>query len=258
MTRVLSYFVYTALLLPIIFVLGASFTAGGYIRFPPDGLSFRWYVAMWNDADMMKGLLISLYIALITTVISLVIGTMAALYLVRLNSRGRQLMASLFLSPLSVPMVLTGFAMLVIFTQLGLVNGTGLVISHVVVTVPYILRTVMASLSLTDPFIPRAAAILGADPWRVFWYVVMPILKPGMLAGGMFTFLASFNNITISVFISSPGASPLPVVIFNRMENLAEPSAAAAATAVILLTAVGILILEQRFSLFKSLLGSTR
>lgn len=256
--RVLSYLVYIALLLPIVFVLGASLTAGGYIRFPPDGLSFRWYVAMWNDPDMMKGLVISFNIALITTGVSVVIGTMAALYLFRLNARYRQIMASLFLSPLSVPMVLTGFAMLVLFTQFGLVNVTGLVISHVVVTVPYMLRTVMTSLSLTDPFVPRAAAILGAGPWRVFWHVTMPILKPGMLAGAMFTFLASFNNITISVFISSPGASPLPVVIFNRMENLAEPSAAAAATAVILLTAVGILVLERHFSLFKSLLGSTR
>src|SRR3974377_1128297 len=108
MTRALSYFVYSVLLLPIIFALGASLTAGGYIRFPPDGLSFRWYVAMWNDSDMMNGLLISLNIALITTMISLAIGTMAALYLVRLKSHSSQLMASLFLSPLSVPMVLTG------------------------------------------------------------------------------------------------------------------------------------------------------
>jgi putative spermidine/putrescine transport system permease protein len=256
--RGVAYAVYALLILPIVLVLGSSFTAGGYIRFPPEGLSLRWYQALLNDRDMVKGIWLSVEMALATVAVGLVIGTMAAIYLSGAGVRGRNVLASLFLSPLSVPLVLTGFAMLVLFTQLRLVNTLGLIIAHVVVTVPYVLRTVMASLSLSDPYLPRAAAILGASPWRVFWHVSLPLLRPGMVAGGLFTFLASFNNITISIFISSPGASPLPVVIFNRMENLAEPSAAAAASVVILLTAAGVLLLERWFSLFGSLLGGAR
>lgn len=258
MGRAVAYGVYALLILPILFVLGASFTAGGYIRFPPDGVSLRWYAALLGDRDLMRGMWLSVEIALATVAAGLVVGTMAALYLARPAVRRRSLLAALFLSPLSVPMVLTGFAMLVLFTQLRLVNTLGLVIAHVVVTVPYSLRTVMASLSLSDPSLPRAAAIHGASPWRAFWYVSLPLLRPGLVAGGLFAFLASFNNITLSIFISSPGASPLPVVIFNRMENLAEPSAAAAASVVILLTAAGVLVLERWFSLFGSLLGGVR
>ena len=258
MGRVVAYAVYVLLVLPILLVLGASFTSAGFIGFPPVGLSLRWYRALLADGDLVQGIWLSLRIALATVAGSLLIGTMAVLYLAVAGRRGKLWLATFFLSPLSVPLVLTGFSMLVLFTRLGLVNTTGLIVGHVVVTVPYVLRTVMASLSLADPFLPRAAAILGANPWQVFWHVSLPLLRPGMVAGALFAFLASFNNITLSVFISTPGASPLPVVIFSRMENLAEPSAAAAASVVILLTATGVLLLERWFSLFGALLGSAR
>jgi putative spermidine/putrescine transport system permease protein len=258
MPRVLAHIVYVLLVLPILVVLGASLTAGSYIRFPPDGLSVRWYQAMFHDGDMVHGIWLSMEIALVAVAFALLIGTLAALYLSRLGPRSQNVLASLFLSPLSVPLVLTGFAMLVLFTQFRLVNMLGLIIGHIVVTVPYVLRTVMASLSLTDPFVPQAAAILGARPWQVFWHVILPILRPGLIAGGLFTFLASFNNVTISIFLSVPGASPLPVVIFNRMENLAEPSSAAAASVAIVLTAASVLVLEWRFSMFRSVLGGAR
>lgn len=147
-------------------------------------------------------------------------------------------MASLLTAPLSVPLVLTGFALLVLFTQLGLLNEAGLVIGHTVVAVPYVLRSALASLSLCDHSLPRAAAIHGARPWQVIWHVMVPMMRPGLVSGGFFAFFASVNNIVISVFIIQPGSSPLPVVIFSRMEKLAEPSVAAASTTVIVLTAL--------------------
>lgn len=247
--------VYVGLLAPIVFVVGASFTAGGYIRFPPQGLSLRWYSAMLADGDMVDGLLISFEAAAAATAISLVVGTTAALFLQHRTARVRDTLSTLFLSPLAIPLVLTGFALLVMFTRLQMVDITGLIIGHAVVTVPYVLRTTLASLALADPFIARAAAVLGARPWQVFRHVILPGLRPGLLAGGLFAFLSSFNNVTVSVFLSAPGRSTLPVVIFNRMDNMAEPSSAAAASAVIALTALGILLLERKFALFRSLAG---
>ncbi|MBA4790107.1 MAG: ABC transporter permease [Pseudomonadota bacterium] len=253
--NIVAYVVYAVLALPVVFVVGASFTSAGYLSFPPQGLSLRWWNVMVNDREMMMGFWISVKIALLTVLISLPVGALAAIYLGQVSPQKRNLLATLFGSPLSVPMVLTGFSLLVLLTQLGLLNQTGLVIGHTVISVPYVLRSALSSMSLSDPSLPRAAAIHGARPWQVLWHVRLPALRPGLISGGLFSFLASINNVVISVFISQPGISPLPVVIFSRMENLAEPSVAAASTAVIVVTALCCLLLERRYQLFRSLAG---
>lgn len=252
---VAAWILYIALALPIVIVVGASFTGGGYLQFPPDGLSLRWWRVMLEEPDMMNGFVVSARIAVMTVLLSVPIGALAAIWLGRMSSGRRNLLAALLSAPLSVPLVLTGFALLVFFTQLGLLNEVGLVVGHTVVAVPYVLRSALASLSLSDASLPRAASIHGARPWQVIWHVMLPMMRPGLVSGGLFAFLASVNNIVISVFIAQPGMSPLPVIIFSRMENLAEPSVAAASTTVIVLTALLCLLLERRYSLFRSLAG---
>lgn len=250
-----AWLVYGLLALPIVIVVGASFTAGGYLQFPPDGLSLRWWRAMAQDPDMTNGFLVSARVALLTLALSVSIGALAAIQLGRLSPRWRNLLAAAFAAPLSVPLILTGFSLLVFFTQVGLLNETGLVIGHTVVSVPYVLRASLASLSLSDYTLPRAAAIHGATPRQVIWHVMLPLLRPGLVSGGLFAFLASVNNIVVSVFVAQPGTSPLPVVIFSRMENLAEPTVAAASTTVVVLTAALCVLLEHRYALFRSLAG---
>lgn len=251
----IAWLVYAALALPIAIVVGASLTAGGYLQFPPDGLSLRWWHAMARDPDMTTGFLVSGRVALLTLVLSVAIGALAAIQLSRLSPRWRNALAAAFSAPLSVPLILTGFSMLVFFTQVGLLNETGLVIGHTVVSVPYVLRSALASLSLADRALPRAAALHGANPWQVIWHVMLPLLRPGLVSGGLFAFLASINNIVVSVFVAQPGLSPLPVVLFSRMENLAEPTVAAASTTVVVVTAALCLVLERRYGLFRSLAG---
>lgn len=250
-----SFIVYAALTLPILMVIGASLTAGAYLSFPPQGLSLRWWEAMSRDPDMVNGFVVTTRIAVCAVLISVPAGALAAIYLGRLPSAQRNLLAAIFTSPLSVPLVLTGFSFLVFFTQVGLLNEIGLIIGHSVIAVPYILRSALASLSLSDLSLPRAAAIHGARPWQVIWHVSLPMMKPGLISGGLFAFLASVNNIVVSVFVSQPGDNPLPVVIFSRMENLAEPSVAAASSAVIVATALICLLMEKRYALFRSLGG---
>ncbi|MDX3809174.1 ABC transporter permease [Bosea thiooxidans] len=247
--------IYTALLAPVVLVIGASLTSGDYLQFPPNGLSLRWYEAMLNDREMVGGLKISLLVAVATVALSVPIGALGAIYIDTLPRSRRAVVASLFLTPISVPLVLTGFALLVLFTKLELLNLSGLIIGHTVIAVPYVLRTALASLSLNDPAVPRAAAILGARPWKVLWHVTLPLLRPGLVSGGLFSLLTSFNNVATSVFIAAPGDNPLPVVIFSRMDNLGEPSIAAASATTIILTALTCLLLEKRYALFRSLGG---
>lgn len=249
----LALLIYAALALPVVLVAAASFTAGDYLRVPPEGFSLRWWRAMLDDPDMVTGFLISLRVAAATVVISLPLGALGAIGVARAPGGWRATLATALASPLSVPLVLVGFSQLVFLTQLGLLNEGGLILAHVVVCTPYVLRSALASLSLMDPFTARAAAIHGAAPWKVIWHVILPAMRPGLVSGCLFAGLASLNNIVVSAFLARPGASPLPVVIFSRMENLAEPSVAAASTTVILLTTLMCLVLEKRYSLFATL-----
>ncbi|MDQ8729047.1 ABC transporter permease subunit [Bradyrhizobium sp. LHD-71] len=250
-----AYGVYAVMLIPIVMVTGASLTAGGYLVFPPQGLSLRWWQAMIEDSDMIAGFAISARIALWALTLSVPIGALAAIQLSRLSPNWRTSLSSVFSAPLSVPLVLTGFSLLVFLTQLGLLNETGLIIGHTVVSVPYVLRSALVSTSLADPSLPRSAAIHGASPRQVIWHVTLPMMRPGLISGGLFALLASLNNIVVSAFIAQPGVNPLPVVLFSRMENLAEPSVAAASATVIILTALLCLLLEWRYDLFRSLAG---
>lgn len=251
--RILAWMIYAALLVPILMVGAASLTAGGYLTVPPQGISLRWWHAMLNDPEMVRGFIISFRIALLTLALSIPIGAFAAIYLHSLSMRWRLLLLPIFTAPLSVPLILTGFSLLVFFTRLNLIGEVGLVIGHVVVSVPYVIRAALVSLSLSDPTLARAAAVHGASPAQVTWKVTLPMMRHGLISGGLFAFLASLNNIVVSIFVTKPGTNPLPVVLFSRMENLAEPSVAAASATVIFVTALLCLLLEWRYDLFRSL-----
>jgi len=249
MIRAISYLIYFGLGLPVLCIVAASLTAGDFISLPPQGLSFRWYGAFLADEELLRGLWISLVIAAGTTIGTAILGVTSALFLIK-QDRISAAVGVLVLSPLNVPLVLTGFATLVFLTKLNLVDQTGLLIGHIVVGVPYTIRTILSSLSLSDPALPRAASILGANPVRTFYHVTFPLLRPGLVAGSLFSFLASLNNIALSVFVAAPGASPLPVVIFNRMDSIASPSIAAASSLLVLLTAFCVFVIESRFAIF--------
>lgn len=251
--RAFAYLLYFALLLPVIVTVGSSFTAGDYLQFPPNGLSLRWYQAFFQDHEMMNGLWLSTLVAITSVAICVPVGATAAVFVMGMPLRWRNLLVSLFLSPLSVPLVLSGFGLLVLFTQLKLINAYGLVIGHAVICVPYVLRTALASMSLQDPSLPRAAAVFGAKPSQTLRYVTIPLMRPGLVPGALFVFLSSFNNVVTSVFIAPTGASTLPVVIFGRMDQLAQPSIAAASALTIGITAILCLFIEHRYELFRSL-----
>jgi putative spermidine/putrescine transport system permease protein len=204
------------LLLPIAIVAVFALNPTPYIAFPPVGVSLRWFVKFFASADFMNALWLSLRVAAIVVVLATVIGAMAALAIARGNLPGARLLTALFLSPLMLPAILTGLALFQVFMLAGIGRPLwGLVVGHTLVAVPYVLRTTLAVLADFDRRIEEAAAVLGARPLRVLTEVTLPLIRPGVRAGGIFAFIVSFDQFPISLFLVVPNGETLPVVLFN-------------------------------------------
>ena len=244
---------YFMLAIPIMVVVASSFSETTYIVFPPKGFTLRWYGEIAGDAAMISGVVLSAQVATVAALCAALLGTSGALYLARSQGRSHDLLQAFFLTPLTIPNVVIGLALLIVFSRVGLVSFTGLAIGHTIVTIPYVVRTVLSSLLNSDRQLPRAAAVLGARPWQTFWYVTLPIVRPGMLASAVFAFLVSFNNITLSIFVAAPGTATLPVVLFNRVAYVPEPSVVAVSALMVVMTMVILLALDRSLSLFRSM-----
>jgi putative spermidine/putrescine transport system permease protein len=238
--------VYAFLLLPLVIVVVAAFNAGNYFTFPPQGFSLKWFTNFFQRREFMQALWLSVDLGLWTAVISTVIGTMAALVLVRARFRGRDLLNAYVTSPLLLPQILTGVAMLQYFSLIGLAQSyAALLIGHVVVTTPYVVRTVSAVLYNFDLALEEAAQSLGASPVRAFFEVTLGLIKPGVVAGAILAFAISFDNFTISLFLTSPKLTPLPIELFAYLKYSFDPTAAAASAVAIGVTLVLMLLIAR-------------
>lgn len=244
---VIFVFSMLALILPSLLVIIMSFNSGEFITFPPDGLSLRWYREMIDNWEIKNAALVSLGAAAITTVADILIGVPAAWVLVRVRFRGRELINSFILSPLMLPGMIIGIGILFFFSLLGIdLSFWVMVLSHIVVTVPYTVRLTMARLLNLNPTLEEASKNLGASTAQTFLYVVLPKLIGGILSGAAFSFLMSFDNLTVSLFTSSIRARPLPLEVFYLLRYDVNPVVAAISTIEILL-ATGVLILGSAF-----------
>ena len=219
---------------PIIVVIATAFTTTNYPLFPPVGFTFRWFQAFLDSADFTDGMRRSAILAFTSTIISTCLGTLSALALVRWHGRAQQALAVLMLSPILFPTIVLGLALLVFYSRVGL-SGTfiGLVIAHSVVTTPFVVRLVMASLTEFDPSVEEAARNLGAGWWRTFFQITLPIIRPGVLAGAVFAFILSFDELVITLFLAGPGMATLPIRIFTFVEYSSTPIISAIATTLI-------------------------
>lgn len=238
---------YLFLLAPIIIVVVAAFNSGQYLRFPPEGFSLRWFEKFLQSEPFVDAFLFSVRLAIIVTVLATVIGTAAALYIVRHSRRFRAGLQLLIISPLPVPAILTGIALLIFFYAIGL--GTrgmvGLVIGHTMVSLPYVFLTVSTVLVGFDRSLEEAARNLGAGPWTTFRRVTLPIIKGGIISGSVFAFIVSFDQFPISLLLASVGSTPLPLQLFDYLRFSFDPTAAAVSTISILMTVVVVLITER-------------
>ena len=227
------------LVLPIFAVLPASFNHSSFIALPPQELSMRWYVAFFEDAGWRSSLWVSIQAALLTTLFTLSIGIPAAMGLQRLPGRLRAILTAFFLAPIIVPVIVIAIAIYRSALDVGL-NGTliGVVLSHASLALPFVVINVGISLHAIDDRWLQAAAGLGATSWTVFRTITLPNIVPGVVGGGVFAFVTSFDEAIVSVFMSGYGAKTLPVKIWETIRVEFTPVVAVAATVMIALAAV--------------------
>jgi putative spermidine/putrescine transport system permease protein len=227
------------LLLPIIVVIPVSFTEASVFRFPPEGFSLRWYEKIRTVDGLLSALWLSAQIAGLATAISLLLGTLCAIAVVRGRVPGAEAIGTFMVSPLMLPGLVLGIAMLQALRELGLRDAwISLLLAHVVVTVPFVMRTVLASLSLFDFSMVDAARTLGCSYPIALWRVLVPNILPGFVSGALFAFIASFDNYPVSIFLVDVRTKTLPIQLLNYLEISPDPTLAAVSTGLIGLTIV--------------------
>lgn len=252
----LIWALYLFLLLPLVFVLVVSINGGPTPTFPPSSVSLRWYLQAVREPSFVRGAITSAWLAVAATGIAIPIGTAAAVALRRAQFRGKTLIESLFLAPLAVPGIVIGIALLIEFVAAELGDApVRLVAAHVLLVLPYSIRTVLASLAQIDPALEEAALTLGASKTKTFWLVKLPLIKPGIIAGTLFSLILSFDDIALALFLVDANTTTLPVAILSYLQYNFDPSIAAVSSISIVLTLGCALLLERGFGLRKLLGG---
>ncbi|HJA03630.1 MAG: ABC transporter permease [Candidatus Microbacterium stercoravium] len=237
---------YLFLLAPLLIVFVISFSSNRYLSFPPEGFTFEWYQALPQQTQFIEGLQTSLLTASITTVIVLLIAVPATLAIDRYDFAGKAALSGLFLSPLLVPTIVLALGLVLVLGPLGLTNTyTSIVIGHIAITVPYVVRTTLMALQTSDTSCEEAARVLGANGTTVFWRVTLPIIRPGVIAGAVMAFIVSFDEAVISLFVAESGRPTLPVHVLRYVENSADAVVAALSVILILFSILIVVIVER-------------
>jgi putative spermidine/putrescine transport system permease protein len=233
-------------LLPIVIVLLVSFTDSDFIIFPPPGFTLEWYRSVLSDPQWTGSLWLSLQIAALVTIFSLALGVPAALSLRTSTGSLATAAQTLFLSPLMVPTIVIGFALLRVSGSLGFgTSAITVALGQTILAQAYVVRLVLASLTGIDPKLERAAAILGSSPWRTFWTVTFPLIRHGIVVGALFSFIVSVDDVNIALFLSNVRTAPLSVTLFSYIEQNADPQGAAASSLLVLI-AMALLAISDR------------
>ena len=237
------------LIAPTVVLLVTSFTGGETLRFPPEGYSLRWYAALAQADQLKDAALNSLIVAAWTTLLSVLLGVSGALALWRSRSKWARAVDMLFMSPLLLPALALGFAMLVYFNMIGLVGLpiAALVAGHTVLCVPFVLRNTIAALSQLNPAMLEASLSLGATGLHTFRRVTLPLIAPGIAAGAFIAFMSSFDNVPISLFVADARTLMLPTHMWEIIEQNLDVRAAAASGVIVIFTLL-MMIIAERFA----------
>lgn len=244
------------MLAPIVIVCIVAFTPDGYLSFPTNGLSLRWFRTIAQYPEFIRAFWVSIWLGALSSVIALSLSVPASLAIARYRFTGRDALATLFMSPLMIPPVVLGIAFLRFFSLVGL-GGTffGLVLSHVVIVFPFALRLTLASAIGMDRALEQAAISLGASDWIVFRRVTLPLILPGLVSGWALAFIHSFDEVTMTVFVAAPGTETLPVRMFLYIQDNIDPLVTSVSATVIALTAIALIALDRVYGIERLLAG---
>ncbi|MEH6721093.1 MAG: ABC transporter permease subunit [Aurantimonas endophytica] len=243
--RLLAILTLAFLLLPLVVIVGASLTTSEFLAFPPQGLTLRWYEVVISDPTYVASFLTSSALALAATVVAIVLAVPAALAIARNEFPGKAAFASLLLSPLVLPHLVLGAALLQFGSSIGLTrNFAALLVGHVVIVTPFVLRTVLPMLDKNQLALEEASRDLGAGPIQTFFLITLPQIRAGIVAGAIFAFITSFINVELSIFNTTAALNTIPVQLFNYVQYSVDPSIAAVSAATILAAVVAIVLID--------------
>lgn len=227
------------LLTPTLIILPMSVSTTPYLQFPPEGLTLHWYEQYLSDPDWLGATWFSLRVALATSVTATIIGTLTALALAKGDLPFAGVVQAISISPLIVPHVVLGVALYLVFSPLHL-TGTfvGFLVSHTVLSVPFVVISVTSSLQRIDPVLELAALNCGANRFQTFWHVTLPNISTGIASGAVFAFLASFDEATVAFFISDIGGKPIGRKMFEDIDFNLSPVIAAASSVIVVASLV--------------------
>lgn len=231
---------------PVLVIVIESFTSTDYVVFPPPGFSLKWYGEFLKRPEFVDSVIVSTVVAVCASLAATVLGTGAAIVLVRHDFFGRKLLQQLFVAPLSLPGLIFGLALLQFLARYGIPrNLVTMTLAHIIITMPFAIRFITVALVGVDRNIEMAAQSLGAGGWRTFRYVTLPLIRPGMVASLVFAFILSFDEVAASLFVSSPSAMTLPVRIFVYIDQNYDPLVTSVSSLLVFAALIALVILER-------------
>lgn len=243
--RVFCGLVLLFLMAPILVIIPLSFNADHFLMYPMSGFSLQWYEDFFTSPAWRQAMMNSLIVSPLATILAMVLGTMAAIGLTRIDFPGKALLTSIIISPMVVPVVIVGVATYLVFAPIGLSGSyLGLVLVHAALGVPFVVTTVSATLQGFDYNLVRAAASLGANPLTTFFKITLPTVAPGVISGGLFAFGTSFDEVVVTLFLASPAQTTLPRQMFAGIRENISPTIAAVATILTILSTLMLITLE--------------
>ena len=231
---------------PTLVIIGASFTAGNIITFPPDGLSLRWYAAIADAPDLRSAFLRSLYVAFICTIVAVPVGTLAGVALAKYRLRIERTLQLYLLLPFTVPLIGSGIGLMLFFGERGMLGQLWPVgLACCVINLPFMIWAVSGSVNALDPDLENAAANCGAPPVQTFFAVTLPAVMPGVITGSLLMFILALNEFLVSLLLVDARIVTLPVQIYNSIRSIITPDLAAISVVFVVVAALAIAALDR-------------
>ena len=246
----LTIVVYVFLLGPLIIIFGSSVSDTSFLAFPPQGLTLHWFANIWEISAFRRTIITSMQIALLGTALALLIGIPAAYALNRYRIQLPGWLSTPFVLPILVPEIVIGFSLLrSVNVGAGVPVFFALLIGHTLLVLPYVVRVISASLASFDFSIEEAAISLGSRPVKTFFTIVLPNVRSGMIAAFILSFITSINDVSVSLFLTGPGVSTLPIQILAHVEQFFDPTIASVSVLLMGLTIIVMIIVERTLGL---------
>ncbi len=232
--------------LPTLVIVGASFTAGKIIAFPPDGLSLKWYAAIAEASDLRSAFLRSLYVATVCTLVAIPLGTLAGVALAKYRLRYEKTIQLYLLLPFTIPLIGSGIGLMLIFGSAGVLGQLWPIgIAVCAINLPFMIWAVTGSVNALDPDLENAAANCGAPPVQTFFAVTLPAVMPGVITGSLLMFILALNEFLVSLLLVDARIMTLPVQIYNSIRSIITPDLAAISVVFVVVAGLAVAALDR-------------